>query len=527
MRKNIFYWIGAAMMLVVGLSSCSKTDDEEKVNISNGLLYGFSANGETADVMNLVAGDMNVLQILSENGDTELCSLYTPSGSLTSGQEIRTEPDGSTHTVYHLGFSAMILNSSLFNVMTLDIESDQAANASELKVGDTFDSSVVQVIAFDNRSTLTEGRFDYAKGGRVQVVDLQTGDNGRLHITINLQDLKFNSFDQKHSYTFNAMINYEIAGDEPNPNETLPDPNIGDFDMETALIPSDELVSFMMDALYKDEFQGRRTFFGEDPEEQKCLIINSVDEFRQVYKGDKDISPITHHVNFNYCTLVIGRTYGENSGVSLGDYELTDHGDTYRLDITLNNNVNPNLVYTAAFTDLYFWKIYPKMENRPVVFNRIKQDVNLDPFGDDSEYAYIRKRWFLQSYADAEGTTQYSNKDWGDERYSIEFTADGKVQGSINTNEFSGYYNQPYACTYDGKRDGYNGYYRYGLINMRDVTTTQFDDDEPLSKAFMHIFNATEYKIWTADIMTITTPDHEVFGFFRENIKEIYGYTRR
>ena len=40
----------------------------------------------------------------------------------------------------------------------------------------------------------------------------------------------------------------------------------------------------------------------------------------------------------------------------------------------------------------------------------------------------------------------------------------------------------------------------------------------------MHIFNATEYKIWTADIMTITTSDHEVFGFFRENIKEIYGY---
>ena len=238
MRKNIFYWIGAAMMLVVGLSSCSKTDDEEKANIITGL-YGFSANDESADVIHLVAGDMNVLQIQSENGDTELCSLYTPWGSLTSGQEIKTEPDGSTHTVYHLGFSAMILNSSLFNVMTLDIESDQAASAGELKVGDTFDSSVIQVIAFDNRNTLTEGRFDYAKGGQVQVVDLQTGDNGRSHITISLQDLKFNSFDQKHSYTLNATIDYVIAVDDPESNETQPEPITGDFDMETALIPSD------------------------------------------------------------------------------------------------------------------------------------------------------------------------------------------------------------------------------------------------------------------------------------------------
>ena len=37
------------------------------------------------------------------------------------------------------------------------------------------------------------------KEDEVQVVDLQTSDNGRSHIAISLQDLKFNSFDQKHS----------------------------------------------------------------------------------------------------------------------------------------------------------------------------------------------------------------------------------------------------------------------------------------------------------------------------------------
>ena len=62
MRKNIFYWIGAAMMLVVGLSSCSKTDDEEKANIITGL-YGFSANDETADKRQIL------LNFISKNAD--------------------------------------------------------------------------------------------------------------------------------------------------------------------------------------------------------------------------------------------------------------------------------------------------------------------------------------------------------------------------------------------------------------------------------------------------------------------------
>ena len=45
-----------------------------------------------------------------------------------------------------------------------------------------------------------------------------------------------------------------------------------------------------------------------------------------------------------------------------------------------------------------------------------------------------------------------------------------------------------------------------------------------MSKTFMHIFNATKIKTWSQDVMTITNADGEVFGFFRENIKEIYGY---
>ena len=113
---------------------------------------------------------------------------------------------------------------------------------------------------------------------------------------------------------------------------------------------------------------------------------------------------------------------------------------------------------------------------------------------------------------------------WGDERYSIEFKANGRIEGRINTNDFSGYYTLPHLMTIDGKRDGYSGDLHYGLLNLADINITEVADDEPMSKTFMRIINATQIKFWSQNIMTITNADGEIFGFFRENIKEIYGY---
>ena len=515
-----FSIIFGALLTIGILGACSSGDEYP---ISNDLRSYFRSDvGNIAYEEPYSLGDMNVLQIMSETGDADTCRIYIPDGSLTTGQEEKTEPDGSTHTVYHLGFSAIIENSSFsFNIMQIVIESDKAENASDLNEGDTFNSSAIRVEAWDISNPSLTGRLDYALGGQITVVEQQTDENGRVHITLSLQDLKFYSYDQERPFTLNGIIGYDISGNDSGNNAT-PAPDVNDFDMETGLIPSENLIFFMMNALYKDESQGRSTFFSEGPAEQECLIINSEEEFRQAYKGDMAVpSPI---INFNYCTLVIGRTYGESGAMSLGDYELIDNGDTYQLNVTLNNNVNPNLAYTGAFTDLYFWKIYPKMENKPVVFNRIHQDVNFDPFGEGSTYAKLRKRWFLDVYTDPDGTLHQVDADWGDERYCIEFMEDGRMQGRINANEFSGAYTVPYAFSIDGKRDGYNGDLTYGLINMRNVVSTMVYDGEPLSEKFEHVFNATEFKLWSSDIMTIRVSEKEVFGFFRENIKEIYGY---
>lgn len=521
----------SVLLSVVLFSACSKDDnDEENVNGS----YGFSSGlMSECYAPSFSHGDINVLFIQDENGKIDTCGLYQPYCG-TTGPITTTGGDNTTFEDYPMVFSAGMWYSHNFDELQLGIENRDNRRIEDLKVGDSFSTSpfdpnnkIYIKVWWEDILTLDlpYQNLGGALNGRIEVIDKKIADEGAIlstaidsYITLSFQDLEFYAYDKdnnKHNYTVNGLVEFRICEDG-----LYPKPQESSFDMETAVIPSDDLISFMMNALYKNESEGRKTFFSQAAEEEKCLIINSVSELREAYHGDMEIPSLG--IDFDHCSLVIGRTYGEHGGISLGDYEFVDNGDSYQLNLTLNNNVNPDYCYTAAFVDLYFWKICPKMENKSVVFNRIRKDVNIDPM---QEYSLIRKRWFLQSYSDADGTLRmFDNKGWGDERYSIEFKENGRVEGVINTNDFSGYYMLPHMMTIDGKRDGYNGDLHYGLINLMNINVTEVADDEPLSKAFMHIFDATEIKVWSEDIMTIKNSDGEIFGFFRENIKEIYGY---
>ena len=534
MKKYFLWMVTAILVMMAGtmMTSCNKDGENDTADFSKGQYGYLSAGGDnggdntTPSVPSLVA---STLQIQSENGDIDSCWIY-PAYCGKTDPITNSGTDNNAYTVYPMLFTAVIRESSLFNALEFDIWSKENINIEDLKVGDIFDGNTmdgngIHLIAWQESAVdaiIPRQNMPGTLGGKIEVIDKKTVESGYSFITLSLQDIKFSSYDKEQNqcyYTLNGKIEFEICenGVYPTPTQTPPT----NVDMESLLEPSDQLISFMMDALYKNESQGRNTFFSEKAEEEKLLIINSVEEFRKVYKGDKDISPIIHFVNFNYCSLVIGRTYGEDSSVSLGDFDLTDNGDTYQLDVTLNRNVNPNYGYYAALVDLYFWKIYPKMEQKPVVFNRIRQDVNIDPL---EAYAPIRERWLLESYSDADGTLHQVSKDWGDERYSIEFKEGGTVEGRINLNEYNGYYTVPYMCTYNGKRDGYTGDLHYGLINLCNLNVTKVNDDEPLSNEFMRIFNATEFKLWSSNFLTIKISEKEYFAFFRENLKENYGY---
>ena len=505
MKKNFLLMMTAILMVMAGtgMTSCSNDDEKDSNDWGNGL-YGITNGVEGSDTPNYFIGDLNQLQIQEVYGKTDTCRLYNTICGI-SDQVTVSGSDNTTYVDYPMKFTANIKNSSHFTGLHLGIENRENRKIEDLAVGTSF--STFHFNPFNKLSFSIWGEtYKPAYGawsGRVEVVDKRTDGDGTTFITLSLQDLETCAYDQDwnlHTYLLNGEIEFRIYENGIYQKED------NDIDLESMLVPSDELDFFMMDALHGNESQGRRTFFSEMAEEEKLLIINSEEEFREAYKGDKEL-PDTG-INFDYCSLVIGRTYGEHGGISLGGFDLTDNGDAYQLDVTLNNNVNPDYASIAAFVDLYFWKIYPKMEKKPVVFNRIQQDVNLDPL---DVYSRIQNRWILTSYSDASGSHQL---DRGDERFSIEFKEHGRVEGNINdTNDFSG----SYILGYVGKRAYYEDI-DHGVINLWNWYITEVIDDDPVSQQFMRISNATQFKLVTPVSLTLYISPTEWFCFRNGNL---------
>jgi len=484
-----------SVLLTLGMfSACSKDDNngEENTNYFTSGLYPAECFAP-----NFSLGDINVLFIQDENGKVDTCGLYGPYCG-TAGPITTTGGDNITFEDYPMVFSSGMWYAQNFDELQLSIENRENKKIGDLKVGDSFSTSSLDPnnkisikVWWEDVLTLElpYQNKDGALNGRIEVVDKKTVYDVINYITLSFQDLEFYAYDKdnvKHTYVLNGLAEFEIceAGSYKTPEQRH------GFD-ESMRQPTDELDFFMMDALNGVESQGRRTFFSEGSEKQECLIINSEEEFQEAYKGDKELP--RSGINFKYCSLVIGRTYGENSGVSLGGFKITDNGNTYQIDVTLNKSVNPNYSYTDAPTDLYYWNIYPKMEKKSVVFNRIYKNVNIDPI--NNAYARISSnRWILEKYTDADGKDHRVGSGYvGDKRYYIEFKEDGSFSGRIkDLNDFSGSYTLPFV----GKRAYYQDI-EHGVINMSDWKVTDVNDNDPVSKQFMRMSKATQFKpVW-------------------------------
>lgn len=528
--KKVFFVIGAAMMLAIGLNSCSNdAGDEIIVDPDGNIITSYYAS----EVQSFNPSDVNQLRITSSSGYTDTCWLYSPYCGLYDNPIYVTDYNG-THLEYPMVFTAVVKNSDLFELLQFDIRSLSPTKIEDLRVGDTF----VDIpngpgdiylkawggVLYDKVPSAVNGIIPWeiknrTGGGVIQVVDKKTNDDGKTRITLSLQDLKFYDYDKdlknKISFKLNGLIEFEVLIEGYYPN--LPK----ELTMEELTTPSDGLIFFMMDALH-DEYQGRHVLFSEGTGAQECLIINSQEELQEVYKGDWETRL---PVPFNSCTLVIGHTYGEDSGVTVGDFDLTDNGDTYQLNLTLNDNVNTNYAYSPGYVDLYFWKLIPKVEKKPVVFNRITQEVNFDPLGDDTPYFKIRNRWLLESYTDAEGNLHQVGE-WGNENYSIEFKEDGSAEGRIGANTFSCNYALPYTLKLTNEENSNQDDLHYGVFNLWDWTVTGVDEEDPVSKMFMRINDASQFKLWSTRFLVLRISDREVFAFSREGLRKDYGLTR-
>ena len=320
----------------------------------------------------------------------------------------------------------------------------------------------------------------------------------------------------KKSYLLLGMLMLAFMGcsnsdEETGNKEMIPDTPFDYGEIQASQeMPDSELTFFMTNALYNED--GRRTFFNENVSyEDKCHIINSKEEFLEAYKGNEELPT----VDFSQYTLVVGRTYGEDGRFSLNDFELIDNGDIYQFNVTLNRNVNPILNYNCAFVDIFFWRLYPKMENKPVSINRIKKEAIIDYEGNESVNARLRSRWILQGYTDAEGTYHQMGNGWGDDRFTIKFSKNYIVEGQNNRNS----YESRYMLIYSSKREGYGGFIDYGVIHLSVMVTTEVNDNDPVAKIFPRIFNATQFELFSTDYLRLRISAKEYFFFRHEALK--------
>lgn len=112
-----------------------------------------------------------------------------------------------------------------------------------------------------------------------------------------------------------------------------------------------------------------KTFFEQGEwNDESCLMINSQEEFQAAYMGIEKLP----EVNFGQYTLVIGRTWSsacEFDGTALRDLDLN-----YELEIQLLHNVNWTSV--AGIQIIYYWRLYPKLEQKPIILKRTVTEVS-------------------------------------------------------------------------------------------------------------------------------------------------------
>ena len=137
---------------------------------------------------------------------------------------------------------------------------------------------------------------------------------------------------------------------------------------------SDPLAVFFRDELHGPYWDGAgnefKTFFEHGSwDEEGCLVINSRQEFQDAYMGTKELP----EVDFSKYTLLIGKTWGGDSSYKLDDVILRDMTDFYELETRLLHHVDWGAY--CAIVDIYYWRLYPKLQEKDIVLKRTVKDV--------------------------------------------------------------------------------------------------------------------------------------------------------
>ena len=192
MKKNIIS-VCVTLIIAVFMSGCSNDDD---------------------NVGDPVVGETNVLLIQSDYGKTSTGTMYKSGETYNPphcylGKEIRYN-GGNELIVYHMGFGANIKGSDVFDMLNISFESNQPMSFSNLKAGDTFDSSQFHAAAAYTPTWMEDILIQAtALSGKVTVIGTsKVGD--KSYMTLRLTNFRFDAIDHTWVYTVNGTVDYEI-----------------------------------------------------------------------------------------------------------------------------------------------------------------------------------------------------------------------------------------------------------------------------------------------------------------------------
>ena len=117
---------------------------------------------------------------------------------------------GNPLTFYHMSFGTNIKGSDVFDMLNITFTSSQPMSFSNLKAGETFDSSQFHASAAYT-PTWSEAILRQATtlSGKVTVIGTnKVGD--KLYMTLRLSDLRFDAIDHSCVYSVDGTVEYEI-----------------------------------------------------------------------------------------------------------------------------------------------------------------------------------------------------------------------------------------------------------------------------------------------------------------------------
>jgi hypothetical protein len=129
------------------------------------------------------------------------------------------------------------------------------------------------------------------------------------------------------------------------------------------ILPDNDVIVFF--EKYLSEFSGiseSECFFVDEKYDNKLLIINSVDELRKNIFCSSAILP---KIDFNSHSLIVGQYQMGGSGYSVDTQNIVI--DSKKM--TLNISVKCSESSFAVMCPLYYWGIYPKIQDKSIKIN--------------------------------------------------------------------------------------------------------------------------------------------------------------